>query len=78
MDESSSLSEGTNAEMAELVDAPASKAGVFIDVWVRVPLSVQNAGVIRCGNGVRLISGLVYPIVGSSPTTGTKLVKLFI
>lgn len=27
--ESSSLSEGTNAEMAELVDAPASKAGVL-------------------------------------------------
>lgn len=52
----SSPTEGTNAEMAELVDAPASKAGVFIDVWVRVPLSVQNAGVIRCGNGVRLIS----------------------
>ena len=30
-----------NAEMAELVDAPASKAGIRKDVWVRVPLSVQ-------------------------------------
>lgn len=32
-----------------------------------------NAGVSRCGNGVRLISGLVYPFAGSSPATGTKI-----
>lgn len=34
-------------------------------------LDHKNAGVSRCGNGVRLISGLVYPFAGSSPATGT-------
>ena len=33
----------------------------------------KNAGVSRCGNGVRLICGLVYPFAGSSPATGTKI-----
>ena len=57
-----------NAEMAELVDAPASKAGIRKDVWVRVPLSVQ-----KWRYGVTASSLGSYPCgPGSIPGIATK------